>query len=117
MASLVPVVKQALAANQISCFTLILDTKKFYNRWGLETVEFDLATFARVTGNFDYVILSHLPLDLKVNSMIKSPNKAVTALCSGLIPLASNTPNYKSLLRGWGWTVFSSLRRANSATC
>ena len=106
MASLVPVVKQALAANQISCFTLILDTKKFYNRWGLETVEFDLATFARVTGNFDYVILSHLPLDLKVNSMIKSPNKAVTALFSGLIPLASNTPSYESLLAGVGLDRF-----------
>jgi hypothetical protein len=106
MASLVPVIKNALAARQISCFTLILDRKNFYNRWGLETVEFDLTTFAASAKNFDYVILSHLPLDLQINSMIKSSNKAVTSLFSGLIPLASNTPSYKSLLGSVGLDRF-----------
>jgi hypothetical protein len=106
MASLVPVIKNAIAAGQISSFTLILDTKKFYNRWGLETVEFDLTTFADIARNFDYVILSHLPLDLQVNSMIKSSNKAVTSLFSGLIPLASNTPSYHSLLGSLGLDRF-----------
>lgn len=116
MASLVPVINNAIAAGQISCFTLILDTKKFYNRWGLENVEFDLATFANIASNFDYVILSHLPLDLQVNSMIKSSNKLVTSLFSGLIPLASNTPSYQSLLASLGLDrlLFSSPRELSN---
>jgi hypothetical protein len=58
------------------------------------------------------VILSHLPLDLKVNSLIKSPNKAITSLFSGVIPLASRTPSYEALFTqlGLGHLLFSSPR-------
>jgi hypothetical protein len=112
MTSLVPVIKNALSTDQISCFTLILDTMNFYNRWDFGTIEFDLATFPSVMKDFDYVILSHFPLDLKVNSLIKSPNKAITSLFSGVIPLASRTPSYEALFTqlGLGHLLFSSPR-------
>ncbi len=51
---------------------------------------------------FDYCILSHFSLDLALNSYIKSPNKLLTALMIGLIPIASNTPNYAAILREFG---------------
>ena len=36
-----------------------------------------------------------MPLDLAINSWIKSSNKAISGLMAGLIPIASDTPNYR----------------------
>jgi hypothetical protein len=113
MSSLVPVIKNAISTNQISRFTVILDTMNFYNRWNFDTIEFDITTFPSIMKDFDYVILSHFPLDLKVNSLIKSPNKAITSLFSGVIPLASSTPSYEALFTQLGIShlLFSSPRQ------
>jgi len=106
MASVAPIIKNALSVNHIDSFSIIVDTMRFYNFWGFDTIEFDSATFHNIASHFDYVILSHFPLDLSVNSLIKSPNKAVTSLFSGLIPLASRTPAYESLFAQLGLSDF-----------
>lgn len=46
----------------------------------------------------DLALLSHVPLDLSINSLIKSPNKAVSSIACGLIPICSDTPNYRELM-------------------
>ena len=102
MVSLIPILNSLEAQKAIESFTLILGTQKFENRFALSTVPYDRGSFAKIAGSFDYCLLSHLPLDLAVNSYIKSPNKLVTALVLGLIPFASRTPAYEDLLTEFG---------------
>ena len=106
MASLMPVITANVASQVIGDFRVILNEAGFANRFGIPTIPYSGATFRTQAGQFDYAILSHLPLDLHVNSWIKSPNKAVTALMAGTIPLASDTLNYRALLGRFGLEKF-----------
>ncbi len=102
MVTLLPVIERALEAGWIDDFGLIVDEHRFSNRFQLSTQMYDLTTFVGKTSAFDYCILSHFSLDLTMNSYIKSPNKAITSLALGLIPIASTTPNYLDLMKRFG---------------
>jgi len=106
MASLVPILQLSIAENRISSFDLIVGLNKFKNRFGFTTIPFTAEDFATRARSYDYCLLSHFSLDLSVNSYIKSPNKLVTALMLGLIPIASRTPSYEALLVEFGLTRF-----------
>jgi hypothetical protein len=106
MASLVPVIQRNLAQGRIACFDLVLDQEKFDNRFGFNTRSYEPNLFRSTARQYDYAILSHFPLDLHVNSLIKSPNKAITALMAGVIPLVTDTPNYGELFRRLGLEKF-----------
>jgi len=106
MASLVPVIQLNLAQGRIGCFDLILDEQNFCNRFGFETRPYKPHLFRSMARRYDYAILSHFALDLHVNTLIKSPNKAITALVAGVIPLVTDTPNYGELFRRLGLERF-----------
>jgi hypothetical protein len=106
MASLVPVLKRNQTAGRIADFTLILNQAEFDNEFSLTTMPFRTASFRSDAAGFDYCILSHFSLDLSLNSYIKSPNKLITALMLGLIPIASKTPNYTAILSEFGLQGF-----------
>lgn len=106
MASLIPVLQSHLAAGNITDFSLIVNEETFKNEFNFRTIPYRNDSFQKETSVFDYCILSHFPLDLALNSYIKSPNKLVTALMAGLIPIASDTPSYSALLREFGLDRF-----------
>jgi hypothetical protein len=104
MLSLMPVVQRHLAAGTLDSFTLLTDPARFPNDWSLPLKRYSRAGFRDDLRAFDYVLLSHFPLDLHINSLVKSPNKAITALVAGAIPIASDTPAYRELLGELGLT-------------
>lgn len=65
-------------------------------------IRYETNTFAEKLRSFTFAILSHIPLDLHLNTFIKSPNKACSSIMSGMIPICSNTPNYHALLKKLG---------------
>ncbi len=97
MSSIIPVINRAMSERKIDSFSLILDQKNFINKFNFPTIEFHYREFQKTSLAFDYAILSHFPLDLRVNSLIKSPNKAITSFCANMIPIASRTPSYENL--------------------
>ncbi|HEV2578192.1 MAG TPA: hypothetical protein VGU25_13370 [Acidobacteriaceae bacterium] len=99
MASLIPVLRLHLAADRITDFSLIVNEAEFKNEFNFPTIPYRNDSFQKEATAFDYCILSHFSLDLALNSYIKSPNKLVTSLMAGLIPIASDTPSYSALLR------------------
>jgi hypothetical protein len=106
MASLIPVIKKAVVEGRIDCFDAILDEDRFENTYKVNTRLYNHLQFETIANEYDYVILSHFGLDLSINSMIKSPNKAISAIISGLIPLATDTPSYGQLFREVGLERF-----------
>ncbi len=106
MASLIPVLKLHLAAGDITDFALIVNEAEFKNQFNFRTIPYSNDSFQEEARGFDYCILSHFSLDLALNSYIKSPNKLITALMAGLIPIASDTPSYSAILREFGLEKF-----------
>jgi hypothetical protein len=106
MASLMPVIAANLDRGSIQAFQAILNEDGFDNLYRVTTSNYSSETFWQDTQAFGYCILSHLSLDLSVNTFIKSPNKLITALFCGLVPLASDTPNYRDLMQRFGLTKF-----------
>ncbi|WP_158805805.1 hypothetical protein [Acidisoma sp. L85] len=110
MASLTPVILKNVADRCIDDFVVIVDQEGFYaangNQLKVPTIPYDNATFRLHAKKFDYAILSHFSLDLKLNSHIKSPNKVITALLAGLIPIVSDTPNYREIFERHGLQKF-----------
>jgi hypothetical protein len=68
--------------------------------------KFDPLTFYNVTASFGYALLSHFTYDHHINTFIKSPNKLITSIVRGLIPIASNTANYREIMRMIGLEQF-----------
>lgn len=66
---------------------------------GAEHFQFDASTFYQVVSRFGYTLLSHLPFDMHFNSYIKSPNKLVTSIVRGLVPIFSASPSYDEISR------------------
>jgi hypothetical protein len=106
MVSLVPVLKTNVCEKSIDSFELIVGMDRFENRFDIPATPFVNENFADQARTFDYCLLSHFSLDLSLNSYIKSPNKLLTSLLIGLIPIASRTPNYENLLRSFGLEKF-----------
>jgi hypothetical protein len=73
---------------------------------GVKHLAFDEKTFYQSTANFSYALLSHFAFDCHLNSFIKSPNKLVTSLVRGMIPLTSNTPSYREIMRQYNLDEF-----------
>ena len=65
-------------------------------------IRYETNTFAEKLRSFTFTILSHIPLDLHLNTFIKSQNKACSSIMSGMVPICSNTPNYHALLKKLG---------------
>ena len=89
--------RYALLTNPVSLDPRTLST---------EIVPFDIRNFQSDLSQFSYALLSHAPGDLHINSYIKSPNKLITALFAGLVPLATATPNYAELMVSLGLERF-----------
>ena len=106
MASILPIIAKNLKSRRLSSFEIVTNERLFDNKHKILTHNFDAATFIDITKNYDYCILSHFASDLSLNSFIKSPNKLVTALMVGTIPIASNTPNYQAVLGEFGLQRF-----------
>jgi hypothetical protein len=106
MLTLMPVLRRHLLAGNLDSFTLLTDPLRFANDWNLPLKPYSSNTFRSDLRHFDYVLLSHFPLDLHINSLVKSPNKAITALVAGTIPIATATPAYQALLSQLGLERF-----------
>ncbi len=106
MLSLLPILQGALSNGMVTSVSLITGDELCSYNVGLPIIPYSNSTFRFAATGFDYCILSHFPLDLSLNSYIKSPNKLVTALMAGLIPIASDTPNYRVLLEEFGLSRF-----------
>ncbi len=110
MTSLIPIIMKNVAEHHVDEFVIIVDQEKFHAMKGnlleIPMIPYDNATFRLNAEEFQYAILSHFPLDLKLNSYIKSLNKAITALLAGPIPIASDTPNYRELFERYGLQKF-----------
>ena len=64
---------------------------------GVEHQAFHAEKFYSMSSNFSYSLLSHFAHDLHFNTYIKSPNKLISTLVRGAVPLVSNTPAYASI--------------------
>lgn len=106
MLSLIPVLSRRLETGHLDSFKLLTDPRRFANDWNLKLRPYDNTSFRSDLRQFDYVVLSHLPLDLHINSLVKSPNKAITALMAGTIPIVTATPAYAGLLSQLGLQRF-----------
>ena len=106
MVSLLPILQGNLTKGSVTSVSLISGNELCTYNIGFPIIPYSNSTFRFATTGFDYCILSHLPLDLSLNTYIKSPNKLVTSLMAGLIPIASDTPNYRLLLEEFGLSRF-----------
>jgi len=99
MVNLEPVIIEALQRKWINSFTVI-SSQSIRGSLPAEFsfVEYGVEKFEDQIQAFDFAILSHAPLDLHLNTLMKSPNKAISAIVKGLIPICSDTPNYRLLM-------------------
>lgn len=67
-----------------------------------EHLTFSPSQFFDQTKFFGYSLLSHFPYDGSINTYIKSPNKLITSIVRGLIPIASDTENYSIIANRLG---------------
>ena len=99
MVNLEPIIIEALRSKWINSFNVIssqslresLPTEFNFIEYGVEKFEDQIQAF-------DFAILSHVPLDMHLNTLMKSPNKAISAIMGGLIPICSDTPNYRLIM-------------------
>lgn len=61
-------------------------------------IPFRAEDFYKISQSYEYSLLSHFAFDHHINTMIKSPNKLITSLVRGMLPLVSNTINYKEIM-------------------
>ncbi len=93
------ILSNAITASGLASEQLTLITSGRVNApVDLPRIEFSERTFYEVTAGFSYALLSHFAFDCHLNSYIKSPNKLITSLVRGMLPLASSTPSYRQLM-------------------
>jgi hypothetical protein len=103
MVALEPAIISALQDGSINSFSVIsgdLLEERLPSEFTF--IRYETNTFAEKLRSFTFTILSHIPLDLHLNTFIKSPNKACSSIMGGMIPICSNTPNYHALLKDLG---------------
>jgi len=99
MLTIVPVIQLAIKYGWIDSFTVIsLPALKNYLPNEFKFIDYDECTISNTLLGFDYSLLSHFPLDGHMNTYIKSSNKAIYSVMSGLLPICSSTPNYQDTL-------------------
>lgn len=64
---------------------------------GCRQRNFHTRSFYKETASFGYSFLSHFPFDGALNTYIKSPNKLITSIVRGMVPIFSETPSYKAI--------------------
>ena len=69
---------------------------------GIAHVPFRSGDFYRLSAAYSHSLLSHFCYDQKLNTFIKSPNKLITSIVRGLVPLASATPSYSAIASQYG---------------
>jgi len=100
-------IKDAIDSGSILSFTLITRPGQDLNSDNRFSIKnFDIGKINNILSEFGYCILSHAPLDLQLNTMIKSPNKLYSAVHSGLIPICSKTPAYERVMRKIGFSDY-----------
>lgn len=103
MLALEAVIVRALQERSINSFSVISgDSIEEQLPSEFTFIRYETNTFAEKLRSFAFTILSHIPLDLHLNTFIKSPNKACSSIASGMIPICSKTPNYYALLKKSG---------------
>lgn len=107
MSHLLGAIRDAISSGQLTSFTVWTRNTQQLNwdvsfTWG----QFDAASIRSSLARSCYCLLSHAPLDLQLNTWIKSPNKLISALNAGLIPLCSSTPAYAALMEELGLGKF-----------
>ncbi len=108
MLTIAPVIQRALRHGWIDSFTVIsLATLKPSLPNEFEFIDYDENTISKKLSEFDYSLLSHFPLDGHINTYIKSSNKAIYSVMSGLLPICSSTPNYQDFMSEMGLEKFS----------
>ena len=103
------IIENELKSGHIKDFTIISNTlNKMRVFPGFNFVKYSDETVSAELGKRNYCILSHSPIDLHINTIIKSPNKLISAINSGLLPICSATPSYTLLMKkiGLGNYVF-----------
>ena len=99
MPSLEAIISEALSRGYVNSFTVIsLGTLKKQLPSEFLFLPYATDKLANQLREHDFSLLSHIPLDLHLNTLTKSANKALSAIAAGLIPICSNTPNYSSTL-------------------
>jgi glycosyltransferase involved in cell wall biosynthesis len=99
MPSLEATISEALSGGCVDSFTVIsLETLKKQLPREFLFLPYATDKLANQLREHDFSLLSHIPLDLHLNTLTKSANKALSAIAAGLIPICSNTPNYSSTL-------------------
>ena len=90
---------KALSLSKISKDRIGIITKAgFELHKGIKHIPFSEFNFYLDTKNYGYSLLSHFAFDCHINSYIKSPNKLITSIVRGMIPIASNTLNYSDIM-------------------
>ena len=74
---------------------------------GVAHLNFNEESFYAQSAHFGYSLLSHFAFDYHINTYIKSPNKLLTSLVRGMVPLVSNTPNYRQFIEEYGLQNFA----------
>jgi hypothetical protein len=99
MPSLEATISEALSRWYVDSFTVI-SLETLQKQLPSEFLFLPYATdkLANQLRENNFSLLSHIPLDLYLNTITKSSNKALSAIAAGLIPICSNTPNYSSML-------------------
>ncbi len=69
-------------------------------------IAFSESNFYKISQFYEYSLLCHFGFDCHLNTIIKSPNKLITSLVRGMIPLASNTSNYKEIMNFYNLEEF-----------
>ena len=104
---LVPVIKRALSENLVSDFKIHCRRTRGFDIDPLfQFVSFDERNIRVSLSVSNYCLLSHVPLDLHINTIIKSPNKLISAINSGVIPICSHTPSYSEFMNLLGLDEF-----------
>jgi hypothetical protein len=106
MAYLVPALELRLKNGTVSRFNIYAERNIAFSKL-FHYEKFDEKTIAtKLSLENNYCILSHIPFDLNLNTLIKSDNKLISAINCGLIPICSYTPNYKDLMDKLGLSKF-----------
>lgn len=105
MSSILPVIDYHIDIGTISNFEIISRSGSI-NNFGYKVFDFDEHVFRRRMNDYSYTILSHFALDLHANSMIKTSNKAVTAIFTNTVPIVSDTISYRKLYENIGLERF-----------
>jgi hypothetical protein len=107
MSNIINVLNSAFRSNKFSSFNIYTNSIS-----GLNTPNnFNFFKFSKYTmgRNFvrnHYCILSHTPIDGKLNTLYKSPNKLFSTINSNIIPICSCTPSYEVYMKKLGLNDF-----------